>query len=65
VAFAFLLYGINILRIFAAFNTAERSHLHFLVVLNELDHIIKDSFELFIFGFHDEYFLFYERFMLL
>ncbi len=57
VAFAFLLDGVDILIVFSVFDAAEVTDLDFFIVLDELDHVVHDSFELFVLPLHTADFL--------
>lgn len=57
VAFAFFFDGVDLLIVFGGFDAAEVADLNFFIVLDELDHVVHDSFELFVLRLHTGDFL--------
>ncbi len=57
VAFAFFFDGVDILIVFGVFDAAKVADLNFFIVLDQLDHIVHDSFELFVLPLHTGDFL--------
>jgi hypothetical protein len=57
VAFTFLFDRVDILIVLGVFDATKVGNMNFFIVLDELDHIIHDSFELFVLPLHTGDFL--------